>query len=223
MATRQKSGRTRAAGGRQTSQQHSLQKPLARLTREGRDRITSETGYDSVDRGIRHENQMEENSTQQLARYVNELDTETDRLKELGLGAAAITSQDLTRSQSDNPQDMTVTPQASRMSHTFHRADSPVPSSQRHFSVVNTLSPPVLSSQTRQPTLMGEQQQPPRSSDNVSPRPAHDIPPPIPGPIDTNTLNAFFQWQIQKDRDDRQERDRESQRQDSRWRDILLQ
>ena len=45
----------------------------------------------------------------------------------------------------------------------------------------------------------------------------------LPPPMDTGALNAFFQWQIQKDREDRQERDTEALRQDARWHDILTQ
>ena len=67
-------------------------------------------------------------------------------------------------------------------------------------------------------------------------------PPPIPpiipptgsAPVDASALNAFFQWQIQKDREDRREREerdredrrehnREAQREESRWHDMLAQ
>ena len=47
---KQKSERARAARGRQASQQKTKQEPLIRSTWEPRDRIASDTGYDTVDK-----------------------------------------------------------------------------------------------------------------------------------------------------------------------------
>ena len=243
MAMRQKSEKTRAVRGRQTGQQKTKQEPLIRSTRESRDGIVSDTGYDTVDKRTLRNTQLDlEGSTQQLARYVHELDAESDRLMQLNLGVAK-TSQDMLRNtgdkfhsdnfHSDKSQDTPATPHVSRISHSFHGNESPPLTSQRHFSVLNTLSPPVHSSQTRRPILTEQQALPLQLTEDVPP-PAHVTAPNVPAPIDTNSLNAFFQWQIQKDREDRlerdrqsvrreQERDREIQRQDSRWRDILSQ
>ena len=205
---KQKSERARAARGRQTSQQKTKQEPLIRSTWESRDRIASDTGYDTVDKRIRRDTQLEdEGSTQQLARYVHELDTESDRLKELSLGVITASQQGTRNtgdnSHSDKSQDTTVTPHHSRTSHTFHGNESPPLSSQRHFSLLNTLSPPVHSGQTRRSILREEQVPSSQLTDNVPPL-AHVTTPTVPAPIDTNSLNAF-QWQIQKDREDKLE------------------
>ena len=237
MAMKQKSERARTARGRQTGQQKTKQEPLIRSTWESRDRIVLDTGYDTVDKRTLRDTQLDlEGSTLQLARYVHELDTESDRLKELNLGVIKA-SQDGSRNTGDNfhsdkSQETTDTPHHSQTSHSFHGNESPPLTSQRHFSALNTLSPPVHSSQTRR-SILTEQQVPPLQLTDNAPPSAHVTTPTVPAPIDTN-LNAFFQWQIQKDREDRlerdrqslrreQERDREIQRQDSRWRDILSQ
>ena len=57
---KQKSEKARAARGRQTSQQKTKQEPLIRSTWEPRDRIASDTGYDTVDKRIRRDTQLED-------------------------------------------------------------------------------------------------------------------------------------------------------------------
>ena len=250
MASRQKPGRSRAAGGRQTNQHPSR-----------REQITSDTGYDSTNKGVAQtrKNKMEDESREKLANYIQETIKDAATLTDLGMLASPTASQNLTLGQDEDSHDLSLLPHTDGVLHNSHIDTPPITTSQRHFGVVNTLSPPVRSSQTRLSQLTtsrldqanGQGHTLPTSRDfpptlGILPPVGHDMGvPTVPPPMDTGALNAFFQWQIQKDREDRrereqrereyrvereqkdradrQERDREVQKQESRWHDILTQ
>ena len=139
MASRQKSSRARAAGGRQTTQQPSR-----------REHITSDTGYDSNNKGIvqTRKNKMEDESREKLANYIQETIKDAATLTDLGMLASHNTSQNLTLGQDEDAHDLLLSPHTDEALHNSHIDTPPITTSQRHFGVVNTLSPPVHNSQT---------------------------------------------------------------------------
>ena len=191
---------------------------------------------------------MEEESCEKLANYIQETIKDAATLTDLGMLSSPTASQNLTLGQDEDSHDLSLSPHTDGALHNSHTDTPPITTSQRHFGVVNTLSPPVRTSQNRLPQLTtsrpdqtnGHGHTLPTSRDfpptfGTLPPVGHDMGvPTVPPPMDTGALNAFFQWQIQKDREDRreseqkeradrQERDREAQRQESRWHDILTQ
>ena len=139
MATRQKPARTRAAGGRQTSQQQTK-----------KNLMTSDTGYDSSRNTVQfRRDRVDDDSRKELARYITETIKDADTLTELGMVASPTASQNPTPQYGEDSRDLSLLLHDDKVSRHSQRETSPVPTSQRHFSEVNLLSPPTHSSRTK--------------------------------------------------------------------------